>query len=255
VYRRQNLSDNEGIERLLFDLASESRLGILRELSVKNLKMNEIARKLDLTATENFRQLQRLSEAKLTQKQPDGNYNLTQIGKLTLQLLPSLEFIYKNKDYFLNHDIWRLPYPFVNRIGELSAATLSMDVIENINLATHVVADAEKYVWGLGDRAMESVGQAMAKSFTSGVKFRFMFHESLLPKYKPMLNEMPSIEKRTLSAIPAMIFCTEKEAAICLPTTEGRLDYAGFFARDPMFVNWVKELFEFYWNKGQRCFA
>jgi predicted transcriptional regulator len=247
------LGNTEGIEQLLFDLASESRLGILKELSQNKLKMAEVARKLDLTATENFRQLQRLSEAKLVQKLPDGEYTLSEYGKLALHLLPALEFSYKNRDYLLTHNIWRLPYQFVNRIGELSNATLSMDTIENVNRAAHVVAEAEKYVWGLGDKALESIGPAMAQGMAGGVKFRFMFHESLLPRYKPLLAEVPHVEKRTLSEIPAMIFCTEKEAAICLHNNEGRMDYTGFFGKDPLFVNWVKELFEFYWEKAQRC--
>ena len=248
------MESGEGIERLLFDLASESRLGILRELKDKNLKMNELGRKLDLTATEAFRQLQRLSEAKLIQKLPEGTYELTQIGKLTLQLLPSLEFIFKHKEYFLNHDIWRLPYSFVNRIGELSKGTLSMDTIENMNKAAHIVNEAEKYVWGIGDKALESIGPAMAEGIAKGVKFRFMFHESLLSKYKPVSGEAQFMEKRTLTEIPGMIFCTEKEAGICLPLTEGRMDYAGFFSKDQMFVNWTGDLFQYYWDRGKRCF-
>jgi predicted transcriptional regulator len=248
------MESGEGIERLLFDLASESRLGILMELKEKNLKMNEIGRKLDLTATEAFRQLQRLSEAKLIQKLPEGTYAITQYGKLTLQLLPSLSFIFMYKEYFLNHDIWRLPYSFVNRIGELSQATLSMDTIENVNKAAHIVGEAEKYVWGIGDRALESIGPAMAQRISMGVKFKFMFQECMLPIYKPVSGEAQFIEKRTLMEIPGMIFCTEKEAGICLPTTEGRMDYAGFFSKDQQFVNWTSDLFLYYWEKGKRCF-
>jgi len=66
-----------GIESLFFELASESRLGILRELNMKNWKMNELARKLDLTTTETFRQLQRLNEALLVQKQVGGTYAIS----------------------------------------------------------------------------------------------------------------------------------------------------------------------------------
>ena len=87
----------------------------------------------------------------------------------------------------------------------------------------------------------------------NGVKFRFMFHESLLTRYKPMLDEAPTIEKRTLTAIPGLVFCTEKEAALCLQTLDGRMDYTGFFGKDLAFVNWVKELFEHYWGKANRC--
>jgi predicted transcriptional regulator len=245
--------EGDGLEKLLFDLASEDRLAILKELSVQPLKMNEVARKLGLTATENFRQLTRLSEAKLIQKQPEGNYTLTEYGKLTLSLLPALEVTNRHKNYFLNHDLWRLPSSFISRIGELSGATLCMDTIENINRAAHLVEEAEKYVWGLGDRALESVGTVMPQVLQRGVKFRFMFHESLAAQYKPLLSELKIIEKRTLKQIPAMVFCTEKEAAICLYSTEGRMDYAGFFGKDTAFVNWVKELFEFYWQQANYC--
>jgi predicted transcriptional regulator len=242
--------EGDGLEKLLFDLASEDRLAILKELNVKPLKMNEVARKLGLTATENFRQLTRLSEAKLIQKQPEGNYTLTEYGKLTLNLLPALEVTNRNKDYFLNHDLWRLPPAFVSRIGELSGAALCMDTIENINRAARLVADAEKYVWGLGDKALDSIGVTMAESLKKGVKFRFMFHESLLAQYKPVLSELKMVEKRTLTSIPAMVFCTEKEAALSLYNMEGRMDYAGFYGNDPAFVNWTKDLFSFYWEKA-----
>jgi predicted transcriptional regulator len=247
------MGDGEGLDKLLFDLASEDRLAILRELNLKALKMNEVAKKLGLTSTENFRQLQRLSEAKLIQKQPEGEYTLTEYGKLTLYLLPALEVTYKHRDYFLSHNIWTLPTAFVNRIGELAGASLSMDTIENVNHAAHVVSETEKYVWGLGDRALESVGPAMAQGMKGGVKYRFMFREALLPQYKPVLDELPTVEKRTLLTIPGLIFCTEKEAALCLQTTDGRMDYTGFYGKDPAFVNWTRELFCYYWDRGQRC--
>ena len=78
---------SEGLDKLFFELASESRLGILHGLKMKNLKMQELARMLDLTDTETCRQLQRLSEARLVQKQPDGTYNLTRYANLILTSL------------------------------------------------------------------------------------------------------------------------------------------------------------------------
>ena len=46
------MEEPEGLDVLFFELASESRLNILHELCNFNLKMQDIARKLDLTATE-----------------------------------------------------------------------------------------------------------------------------------------------------------------------------------------------------------
>src|SRR5208337_1103373 len=145
------------------DLASESRIDIIRELKEKNLKNNELGAKLDLTATETFRQLQHLTEALIVQRLPDGTYTITNYGKLTLQLLQSLEFTFKHKEYFLNHDVWRLPYQFVNRIGELSRSTLDMDTIENINRAVNMFSEADNYAWVMGEKVLESLGPAMAR--------------------------------------------------------------------------------------------
>jgi len=243
----------EGIEKLFFDLASESRLGIIRELKEQNLKNNELGGKLDLTATEAFRQLQHLTEALIVQRLPDGTYTITNYGKLTLRLLQSLEFTFKHKEYFLNHDVWRLPYQFVNRIGELSRSTLSMDTIENINRAVNMFSEADNYAWVMGEKVLESLGPAMARPISKRAKFRFIGYECLRPNFNHVPGETPQIELRTLTNVPITIVCTEKEAAICLPSTGGRMDYAAFYGKDQMLVNWAKDLFLYYWDKGKPC--
>jgi predicted transcriptional regulator len=245
------MEKSKGIEKLFFDLASESRIDIIHELKEQNLKNNELGGKLDLTATEAFRQLQHLTEALIVQRLPDGTYTITNYGKLTLQLLQSLEFTFKHKEYFLNHDVWQLPYQFVNRIGELSRSTLDMDTIENINRAGQMFSEAENYAWAMGQILLESLGPAMARPISKGVKFRFMGCQSRLPNFNPVPGEAPHIELRTFTDIPITIVTTEKEACICLPSTEGRMDYAAFYGTDPKFITWARELFLYYWDKGK----
>jgi len=245
------VGEGEGIEKLFFDLASESRLGIIRELREQNLKNNELSKRLDLTTTEAFRQLRHLTEARLIQRLPDGIYTITNYGKMTLQLLQSLEFTFEHKAYFLNHDVWRLPYQFFNRIGELSKGTLSMDTIENVNRAGHMFGEAEKYAWAMGERLLESLGPAMARHVSKGVEFRFMGYERRLPSFNHVPGGASHVELRTPTDVPITIVCTEKEAEICFPSTEGRMDYAAFYGKDRMFVNWAKELFLYYWDKAE----
>ena len=78
------MSNNAGLDKLFFELASESRLSILRELRVEALKMQEIARRLNISPTEAFRRLERLSASSLVQRQADGTFTLTQYCKLVL---------------------------------------------------------------------------------------------------------------------------------------------------------------------------
>ena len=238
------MENQEGIERLFFELASESRLGILRKLMEKDWKMNEVARKLDLTTTETFRQLQRLGEDLLVQKQPEGTYAITEYGKLVLQLSSSLEFVFKHKEYFSNHDLSWLPPQFLNRIGELSQANLIMGMVESTTKSSTLIGEAKQFMWAISPEQVQQAFDAIAEQIPKGAEYKML---SPQPPVK-----LPNLENRTLTDPPAVMVVTEKEAGICFRFKEGRVDYAGFFGKDPAFLNFVKDLFLYHWNKGKR---
>ncbi len=215
--------------------------------------MQEVARRLDLSATDAFRQLQRLNEALLIQRQPDGSYTITQYGRLVLQSTSSLEFLEKHREYFLTHDLCSLPYQFVNRIGELSGASLSMDSMENINRAEQIVREAEHYFWGGGgEQPLRSVGHMAYEQIPEKVRFRFLFPPNFLPEGADLRETPKNIEWRSLPDIPVSIVLNEKEAGVAFRLIGGRADYAAFIGKDPVFLNWVKDLFLYYWEKGMQ---
>jgi predicted transcriptional regulator len=249
----KKMQNNEGIEKLFFELASESRLSILRELQKENLKMQEIARRLDVTATEAFRQLERLSAALLVQRQPDGTFTITEYGKLVVQLSSSLEFVSKNRDYFSTHDIMRLPVQFVNRLGELSHAHLSTGMIENLNKGEQAFKEAEQYGRGIAEGTVpEHMIPIMNERIQKGVQFKFLIPENRFSANVSPTATPKNLEGRSLSDLPAIVVLTEKLAGVCFLQVGGRVDYAGFFGKDPVFLNWVKDLFLHYWEKGKR---
>ena len=238
------MENQEGIEKLFFELASESRLGILRKLREKDWKMNEVARKLGLTTTETFRQLQRLSEGLLVEKQPEGTYAITEYGKLVLHLSSSLEFVFKHKQYFTKHDVSSLPPQFLNRIGELSQANLMMGMVESTMKSSTLIGEAEKFMYAVSPEPVPQAFEEISKQIPKDAEYRIL---SPQPPAK-----LSNLENRTLTNPPAVIVVTEKEAAICFRFKGGRVDYAGFFGKDQIFLDFVKDLFLCYWNKGTR---
>ncbi len=246
------MENDVGIDKLFFELASESRLNILRELQKENLKMQEIARRLDVTATEAFRQLERLSGALLVHKQPDGTFTLAEYGKLVLQLSSSLEFVSKYKDYFSNHGLTQLPIQFVNRLGELSHAELVMDTVESLNYGARTFMEAEEYGWGIAEGTVpENMTPKIDEVLRRGVKMRFLIPESRLAAMGNPAEAPKSVEARGLADIPAVVVLNEKSAGVCFRQIGGRIDYAGFFGNDPAFHIWVKDLFLYYWEQGK----
>ncbi|HER54359.1 MAG TPA: hypothetical protein ENO13_00460, partial [Candidatus Bathyarchaeota archaeon] len=171
--------DDNGIDTLFFSLASESRLDILHALSVEELRMNELARKVDITATEASRQTQRLQEENIIRKQPDGTYTLTNYGKLVLHFFPTFEFIFKNKEYFLVHNLWQLPHQFVSRLGELSQGKLCTEIAGTVNGIEGMMRTANDHVWAITDQVMDVHSKVMTERLSQGVKFRSLFPEKL----------------------------------------------------------------------------
>jgi predicted transcriptional regulator len=235
-------------------LASESRFSILYELQKENLKMQEIARRLDVTPTEAFRQLERLSTAELVRKQPDGTFTLAEYGKLVLQISISLDFISKHKEYFSTHDLMRLPSQFIDRLGELSGAELGMDTIKNLNMGAQAFTEAEQYAWGIGEGTIPGyMTSVMNQRVQQGVQVKMLVSEERLPAGASMTQMPKNVELRGLPEVPAIIVMTEKVAGICFRQIGGRIDYAGFFGADPAFHTWVKDLFMYYWGKAIRA--
>ena len=248
------MSDLENLEKLFFELASENRLTILGMLRDDSLKMQEIAQRLDVTATEVFRQLQRLTDVSLVQRLPDGAFTITEYGRLVLHLSAGYSFLSKHREYFLDHNIWAIPQQFINRLGELSETKLIMDTIKTVNMGVQIFLEAEEYAWGLSERGAspDYLDPLMDKRIEEGLAFKLMVPMSILPEALSQTHST-NIEVRGFQECPAVIVVSEKAAMIAFPFTGGRLDYAGFYGDDPVFLNWVRELFLYYWERGARA--
>ncbi len=235
---------------LFFQLASVDRKRILLELQRNSLHLNETAKKLGMTATETLRQLQRLSEASLIQRQPDGSYAMTEYGRLVLQLSSSVEFVSEHREYFLTHDVRCLPRQFLDRLGVLAAATLTLETTETLNGLGRAVADAKEFMWAAGMESPLNIGPPLGDKIAEGVTFRFILPERLLPPQASERNA--AVEWRVLDSIPVNLVVTEKEGGITFPLPGGKADYVGFGGKNPAFHGWLKDLFGYYWEKGKR---
>ena len=249
------MGNQNGIDKLFFELASESRLGIFSELQTNNLRMQEIARRLNLTHTETFRQLQRLNEALLIQKQGDGTYTITNCGKLLIEFSHSFEFVSRFKQCLLTRDVWRIPNQFINRLGELAQANLSTDGNEMINNAEQLIQGAEKYLWIIGQRPLSILNSKTLNVVQKGVKVRLLFDESNSKFYEHIPEIKDHFEKRVIPIIPAIILINEKIAGINILSIDGRPDNAVFYGKDTKLHKWANDLFLYYWDLGKRCYS
>lgn len=244
-------TNEDRLSDLLFQLSNADRRRIIEELQKESLKLNEVAKKLNISATEAFRQLQRLTDSGLLEKIPDGKYRFTPYSKLTLESLAALDFLSQHREYFSDHDTSLIPPQFRARFGELSKTVLLTEMVPNINTATEVLKNA-KWVNIMSEQRLEQHGQIIQQRILKeGMKVRTLMQESLFESIKGQLIMADSAETRYFPRICAVIVITDKSAGISFPTLDGKIDYQVFVCNDPDSRRWASDLFEDQWSKAK----
>jgi len=248
------------IVKLLFDISSSDRLTLLFAIRKENLRLTQLAEKISATIQETSRHLGRLTDAKLIEKNSDGSYTVTSYGRLVLILLSSYNFLSKNKDYFLSHDISFLPQEFIERIGELSLYEYSVNVSNVLRHIEQVISSAKEYIWLMADQAVitgPSINQAIGN--------RDVSVNIIIPKSSLTSEEYQQIkrllrDKLELKLVPDEnikigIAMNEKIAGIAFPDLKGKMDFnSGFTSGSIVFHKWCGDLFSFYSNRLKKQF-
>jgi len=235
--------------KLMFELSSSERMNLLLKLQKQKMKLSHISEKLDMTITETSRHLQRLSEAKLIQKEVDGLYGLTHFGNLALSLISGICFVSNNTQYFSEHDLSHLPLEFVERIGELSSIPPgTSDIMTSFRLSEIMLQESSEYMWIMSDQILTSTVPIIGERMKRGVEFRFIFPETIVPP--PGVKPEPGAKRRRLPKVDEVILMTEKEAMFGFPDLNGKMDYALLIGKDSISHNWCKDLFLYRWEKA-----
>jgi len=236
---------------LFFQLSSTDRRHILSVLQKENLKLNEVTRRLDMTATEALRQLQRLTEASLLEKMSDGKYGLTFYAKLVLDTVSPLDFISRYNKYFEDHDALRLPYEFRARLAELSGVVFIPTTIDTINRVTEMVKGAQKRMDAvvLGSEALLELTRQRVQE---GLKVRGLMEKRLVSEAPSfLLTWKPLPEIRVTPTLVGFVVVTDKAALLALPGNDGELSYESFYGEDDSFRKWADDLFTYEWEKAK----
>jgi predicted transcriptional regulator len=239
----------EALCDLLFELSNEDRLKILLELEKGPKNLTRIAKDLDFTSQGTSRNVARLFQMSLITRNLEGEYIITPYGRVSLKLLSSYEFLSRNRQYFLSHDVSVLPYEFINRLGELSASSFQGDFITNYVLEGEMAKQAEEYAYSMGEQFNVNASPIVVEKVKLGVEFRTILPETVVPP--PGFRPAAGVDRRLLPKVQTNITVTDKKAMFGLPTLEGKIDNANFVSEDPKFRKWCLDLFNYYWDQGK----
>jgi len=252
-----------GFHELLFEASNESRYEILVLLREKPMRNTDISRELKLTSPETRRQVSRLGEVGLIQRDLEGFYHLTPYGEMSLILFQEFHFISSNRDYFQTHTTTQVPTKFVKRIGELGGSSKIENPMDFLRHTESLFKESNEHVWLLVDQFPLNSLSTIMEAIERGVQFKIIepVDRVLSPDIESMTSEETQALSRTrqtsladqrmVDEVNVFLFLSENRCVIAFPTTEGQYDYRGFNSTDASTLKWCRELFQHYWLEAE----
>jgi predicted transcriptional regulator len=242
----------EDLAELLFAVASIDRLSLFSMIVEERLRLTQLASKLSASTQETSRHLSRLQEARIVEKESDGCFIPTLLGRALIALLPSLKFLNKHKEYFLSHNLSALPLEFLERIGELEQGEFAHGVGTVLSHTGQVFREARKYVWLASDNVMDL---STLGGMTGGedVLVKIIVPTGSISGAASLGPELGArTEVRLVEKIHAGLALNEKTAGVTFADLAGKIDFnSGFASSDPSFHKWCADLFEFHWKTAR----
>lgn len=252
------LSTFANTEKTFFELASEQRLAIIFRLNEKSAKISQLAKDLDITMQEAHRNVSRLQDAGLIEKDPEGIFSLTTFGNTITKQIPTFNYLSKHKEYFSEHILGELPIKFIMRLGALDKCEFVKGVVAILERWKDIYREAEEYIYEIVPQVPIDLIEPAVSRVKQGVKYSYVLPKDvIIPKgrkdllkklgHNELLNK-GAIERRMVESVKVAVILNEKQAAVLFPTQKGETDMNMiFYSIDRVFHEWCLDYFRYRW--------
>ena len=272
----QNLNENKKNRRSSFtqteqtfiELASSQRLSILFKLSLRNNKISNLAKDLNVTIQEIHRNINRLVDAGLVHKGAEGIFSLTTFGRTIIKQISTFHFLSRNKDYFSDHTLGDLSIKFIQRIGALNNCDYISGVVAVIELWKQLYNESNEYIYGLLPQIpLELIETALSRVKERSLKFRYILpQKAIVPKKRTDLLRSSGfyellkaglVERKMIDVIQVAVVLNEKQSTVMFKNSKGQIDMNSiFFSKDTstdngLFHEWCLDYFRYCWEHSK----
>jgi predicted transcriptional regulator len=267
-------SSIESTQRIFFELASDQRLSILFKLNRQQLEndrvynLSKLAKHLNVTIQEVHRNLSRLMDAGLIEKDSAGIFSLTTFGNTIINQIATFDFLSRNKEYFSTHTCGEeTPMKFIHRIGALNNCEFVTGLVAVIELwKQRIYRESTQYIYGmLPQIPLELIETVIPKiKEDGGIKFNYILpQKAMVPKKRSELLKNAGfhefikkgiVERRMVDRIQVAILLNEKQATVMFPTAKGLGEpdmNSVFYSEDPLFHEWCLDYFRYRWYNSK----
>lgn len=253
---------NEGVGSLFFELAGDLRLSMLARLDQKPYRLSQLASELDATMQEAHRNMTRLVSSGLVSKDREGELVLTSYGRTIVAMIPGYEFLYRNKEFFMDHSLGDLPPKFIQRMGAFQKCEVVRGVMAILQRWKNLYIESDSYIREIMAQVPLDVIETVSGRIDQGVKFSYIFaSNAVIPKGRTQILQKLGwrnyiskglVERRMLPQVRVMTIFNESQGCVVFPNMKGEPDLnVMFHGKDREFLEWCSDLFDYQWARAE----
>jgi predicted transcriptional regulator len=138
---------------------------------------------MDATLWETHRNFSRLISSDLVAKGLDGRLVLPPYGESIVSLIPSYDFMFRNRKYFIEHAFRDLPLKFVLRIGSLGECEMVNGVMAILRRWKYIFLNSDEYFKEIISEVPVDLIETLRTKVRAGVKFSYILpKDAVVPK-------------------------------------------------------------------------
>ena len=263
-----NYSIFDETEEIFSSLANSQRLAILYIISENNKKtLSSIAKELKITTQETHRNLNKLMNSNIIEKDFKGYFSLTVFGDMIIKNISAINFLSKHKKFFSEHNFHNIPIKFIQRIGALEKSDFLSGFVAVIEYIKRMYQNCEKYIYSILPQVpLDLIHTAIPIVRQKDLKFKHILPiDALIPKkseeflenegYSQLLRK-GIIERRMVTKTNLGIVLTEHQALVMFPLSKGLVDMNFIFCNNVsmdggLFHEWCLDYFIEIWNNAK----
>jgi predicted transcriptional regulator len=258
-----SLEDAPIVSEIFSELASETRCSILISLAKRTAKLSLLARELDITAQDTFRNINRLVEAGLVKRgggEDGGAFQLTELGRQVTKQIPYFLVIKKHQQLFEDHTLKYIPDKFVQRIGALQNCEVVENVTPVLERLKKLECSAKQSLRIMVSQAWPEEGKIFAERAMNNVEVwtiigrNTVFPKEVIESAVPTIDGLQKsgkIKGKMLDTVSIALYVSDSQSAAMLPDMKGNVDMSMLLVgSDQSFNEWCLDLFNHFWKRA-----
>ena len=260
----------EDTARIFFELGSTQRIAILYKIAEVKCNLARLSKDLGCTMPEIRRNIIRLTNSGLVDRESNGTFFLTTFGKTILDQIPTLDFLSRNKDYFSDHTFSALPSKFMRRIGSLSNSQLISGLVSVDERLNDIYDRSKEYVYAMIPEVpidlIESIVARLKKVENKNFRFSYILHtHAMVPKRRKQLLEAlgfdellknGTVERKMVNSLLIGVVLNNEQACVMFPRIQKnnkiQIDMNSmFYGDDPDFHEWCLDYYRYIWHNAR----